>query len=77
MSGCVFTDGVPYGIDAVNCSDIQVTGCIVADSRKIPRAMGAVRFSGKGQRNGVALNNFLGKIEIAPEAGVKSHENIN
>jgi polygalacturonase len=77
VSGCVFTDGVPYGIDALNCSDIQVTGCIVADSREISRARGAVRFSGKGQRNGVALNNFPGKIEIAPDAGVKLHENIN
>ncbi|MFP6872411.1 MAG: right-handed parallel beta-helix repeat-containing protein [Verrucomicrobiales bacterium] len=76
VSGCVFTDGVPYGIDAGNCSDIQVTGCIVADSRKAPRTRGAVRFSGTGQRNGVALNNLPGKIEITPEAGVKLHENI-
>ena len=77
VSGCVFTDGVPYGIDALNCSDIQVTGCIVTEGREMPRARGAVRFSGKGQRNGVALNNLPGKIEISPDAGVKLHENID
>ncbi len=77
VSGCVFTDGVPYGIDAGNCSDIQVTGCVVAESRKAARARGAVRFSGQGKRNGLALNNFRGKIEVSPEAGVKLHENTD
>lgn len=76
ISGCIFSDGVPYGIDAKDCSDVRVTGCTLSDSRLEPKAKGAIRFSGNGKRNGVTMNNLLGKIDIAPSAGVDLHENI-
>ncbi|MCH2059258.1 MAG: right-handed parallel beta-helix repeat-containing protein [Verrucomicrobiales bacterium] len=74
VSGCVFADGVPYGVDAENCSDVRITGCIISGESK---ARGALRFHGNGKRNGVASNNLLGSIEISPQAGVSLHENIN
>jgi polygalacturonase len=77
ITGCVLTDGVPYGIDAADCSDVRVTGCIITDKRKVQRSRGALSFTGKGKRNGVASNNLSGKINISPEVEVKLNENIN
>jgi polygalacturonase len=77
ITGCVLTDGVPYGIGAADCSDVRVTGCIITDNRKVQRSRGSLSFTGKGKRNGVASNNLSGKINISPEVEVKLHENIN
>ena len=77
ITGCVLTDGVPYGIDAADCSDLRVTGSIITDKRKVQKSRGALNFTGKGKRNGVASNNLSGKINISPEVEVKLHENIN
>tara|TARA_B100000686_G_C16747291_1_gene950263 strand:+ start:619 stop:1974 length:1356 start_codon:yes stop_codon:yes gene_type:complete len=77
ITGCVLTDGVPYGIDATDCDDLRVTGCIITDNRKVKKSKGSLNFTGKGKRNGVASSNLSGKINISPEAEVKLHENIN
>ena len=77
ITGCVLTDGAPYGIDAADCSDVRVTGCIITDKRKVQKSRGALSFTGKGKRNGVSSNNLSGKINISPEVEVKLHENIN
>ncbi len=72
VSGCVLTGGAPYGVDAQDCVDLSITGCTVAegDDRPEPRAKGALRFTGKGSGNQLALNTLRGGVEIGEEAGV-------
>ncbi|MGI9242997.1 MAG: right-handed parallel beta-helix repeat-containing protein [Verrucomicrobiales bacterium] len=70
VSGCSLSDGVPYGIDARASSQVVITGCTIAETREPPRASGALRFSGRGDGNQVALNSIAGNTEIAPESGV-------
>ena len=77
VTGCVFADGVPFGVDAANCSDIRITGCIISGEQNTRQPVGALRFRGRGKRNGIASNNLLGNIDISPEAGVSFNENIN
>jgi len=77
ITGCVLTDGAPYGIDATDCNDVRVTGCIITDNRKVKKSRGSLSFTGKGKRNGVASSNLSGRINISSGSEVKLHENIN
>ena len=63
VTGCQFPDGVPYGIDARDCSGVQVASCTVAELRSEKRAGGSIRFGGKGLGNRIALCN----LDRAPE----------
>ena len=60
VTGCAFSDGVPYAIDADACDQVLVTGCTIAETREPARASGALRFGGSGSGNRVALNAITG-----------------
>lgn len=72
VTGCVFSDGAPYGIDANHCKDVLITSCTIAETRQEARAAGALRFGGEGERNRIALNAISGETEIGKQAGVEA-----
>lgn len=51
VTGSQFSGGVPFGIDAENCSQVQISACSVTDSRSTPAAKGSIRFRGEGRDN--------------------------
>ncbi|MFT7513510.1 MAG: hypothetical protein ACI9QL_002723 [Candidatus Omnitrophota bacterium] len=71
LSGCLLLDGVPYGLDAVDCRQVLVSGCTIAETRSVPAAKGAVRFAGKGEGNVQSANILEGAVVLGPDAGVK------
>ncbi len=80
VSGCQLIDGVPSGLDAVDCSDVSVAGCTIHDSRPEPMSQHAVRFSGKGTGNLLAMNS-IGRsvgapLDLADSAGVTVQGNL-
>ena len=56
VSGCQFLGGVPYGVDARECSQTNISGCTFADWRVEKRTQGAIRFEGEGHTNLVTGN---------------------
>lgn len=74
VAGCNFSDGVPYGIDAVDCRDVLVTGCTIADTRETPRAKAAIRFNGKGSGNLIASCALRGEVSAEPSAGLSQNQ---
>jgi hypothetical protein len=71
VNGCQFLDGVPYGIDVVRSSWVNIAGCTVADTRKARKAKGAIRFAGKGENNQLAANLVDIDADIGVNSGVK------
>ncbi|YCM42735.1 right-handed parallel beta-helix repeat-containing protein [Verrucomicrobiaceae bacterium 227] len=69
VSGCTFTNGVPYGIDAQDCRDVLVTGCTIAETRKIPASKATIRFHGTGEGNLATSCALRGEINASPTAG--------
>ena len=57
ISGSQFVNGAPYGIDAVSSSHVSITGCTVHDTREELKSKHAIRFSGAGRGNLVAMNS--------------------
>ena len=80
VSGCQLLDGVPMGVDAVNCSHCNLTGNTIHDTRSALRSQHAIRFGGSGQGNLVGLNTIGPALEdaldISDSAGVRLHENL-
>ncbi|MFT6179042.1 MAG: hypothetical protein ACJAQT_001585 [Akkermansiaceae bacterium] len=74
VTGCNFSDGVPYGIDALNCRDVLVTGCTIADTRKTPRAKAAIRFTGTGSGNLIASCALHGEVSVESSAGLSQDQ---
>ena len=70
VNGCNFSDGVPYGIDALDCDGVLVTGCTIADTRETPRAEASIRFKGKGSGNLIASCSLRGDVSAEPTAGL-------
>ncbi len=70
VSGSQFIDGVPCGIDVSNTSYVSVTGSTIHDSRETQKSKHAIRFTGPGQGNLVALNSigFSGTDAIFADA---------
>jgi hypothetical protein len=64
-------DGAPYGVDVSHSSDVRITDCMITEQRKTKVAQGAVRFTGKGERNHLRSNSLLGTVEIDAAANVK------
>lgn len=56
VSGCQFLGGVPYGIDASECSWTNISNCTLANPREKEMAKGAIKMSGKGGGNMIAGN---------------------
>ena len=63
ITGCQFLDGVPHGIDAQDCRQLNISSCTIVDSRKIKKTQGAIRFRGAGQANLIALNTIGNEVE--------------
>ena len=57
VSGCQMLDGVPCGIDVANSSHVSVTGCTIHDTRENQKSQHAIRFTGGGEGNLVAMNS--------------------
>jgi polygalacturonase len=70
VSGCNFSNGVPCGIDALDCRDVVVTGCTIADTRGTPRAKAAIRFQGEGSGNLIASCSLRGEVSSESTAGL-------
>ena len=80
ITGCQMTDGVPFGIDVLDGSHLNVTGCTVMDVRSDRRMRAAVRFAGEGRSNLLA-DNTLGQgtetvYDVSDSAGVTSANNL-
>ena len=58
VSGCQLLDAAPCGVDAKDCSDVSITGCTIHDTRKQKQSRHAVRFTGVGRGNLVAMNTI-------------------
>jgi hypothetical protein len=70
VTGCTFTNGVPYGIDARDCRDVLITGCTIAETRKIPASTAAIHFQGTGEGNVASSCALRGEISASPTAGL-------
>ena len=80
VSGSQFTDGVPYGLDVVDSSDVSVTGCSIHEIRGARKAKHAVRFAGAGRGNLLAMNTIGSPEEtalsISDSADVRVEANV-
>ena len=80
VSGCQLIDGVPCGIDAADCSHVNITGCTIHDTRQPSKSHHAVRFTGQGRGNLVGLNSIGGTSQSAlaleDTAGVTAEANV-
>ena len=65
ISGCQFLNGVPCGIDAVDCSHVSITGCTIHDTRQQPVSSHAIRFTGAGTGNLIAMNSIAPALASA------------
>lgn len=70
VNGCNFSNGVPYGIDALDCHDVVVTGCTIADTRENPQEKASIHFQGSGSGNLIASCSLRGKVSADPAAGL-------
>ncbi|HIE95972.1 MAG TPA: hypothetical protein EYQ63_02920 [Fuerstia sp.] len=79
ISGSQLIDGVPCGLDAVDCSNVNVNGCSIHETRTARKSKHAVRFSGKGQGNLLAMNSISPtaqeSLSIAESTGVRVEGN--
>ena len=68
VSGSQFTNGAPASIAARDCSHVTVTSCSLHDVREKPKAVNAVKFTGKGGGHLVAMNS-IGPTSGPPISG--------
>lgn len=80
VHGCQFLGGVPYGIDARDCSQTNISSCTIADGRPETKTKGALRFQGQGSGNLVAGNLIARDVPepvlVTGEAGVTFKDNV-
>jgi hypothetical protein len=66
---------VPCGLDAVDCSNVNVNGCSIHETRSAKKSQHAVRFAGTGQGNLLAMNvispTTQDTLSIAESSGVR------
>ena len=79
ISGSQLIDGVPCGLDAVDCSHVNVNGCSIHETRSTKKSQHAVRFAGKGRGNLLAMNSIgpatQETISVAESSGVRVEGN--
>ena len=80
ISGCQLTDGVPCGIDATECSHVNITGNTIHDSRSAAKSRHAIRFQGPGVGNLIGLNSLATAggtpLSLDEESGVRTEANV-
>jgi hypothetical protein len=69
-------DGAPWGLDAVNSSEINVTGSTLAGDLAGQRGRGAIRFRGEGKKNHISACRIKGKIELEEVSQVAMVNNV-
>lgn len=74
VTGCTFTDGAPYGVDAKDCRNVLISGCTVAETRESKKATAPISFSGNGSGNQVSSCSLDGNIKSAATSGLKGEE---
>ena len=78
VSGCQFLGGVPYGVDARDCSQTNISGCTIADWREEKKTKGAIRFRGDGGAN-LVIGNIISPDVPRPvlvDPGVTVKDNL-
>ena len=64
-------DGAPWGLDAVDCLEVNVNGCTFGGDLIRHRGEGSIRFSGKGEKNLISACQIDGAMKLDENAGVK------
>ena len=73
VQGVQLLDGAPWGLDAVDCREVNVNGCtfggdLIANK---DRGEGSIHFRGNGEKNLVSACQIDGKMKLEQSAGVK------
>ena len=80
VTGCQMLDGVPYGLDVVDSSQINVSGCTIMEKRKGKFMQAAVRWANVGKENMLSHNTLgsglRGRTMIDPKSGVLDKDNL-
>lgn len=80
VSGSQFLNGTPCGIDAADCSQLSIVGNTVHDARQPLRSQHAIRVSGAGQANLLAMNTIGAATDrplaVDASAGVTEQGNV-
>ncbi|MBG89112.1 MAG: hypothetical protein CMO80_19745 [Verrucomicrobiales bacterium] len=76
VQGCQLIDGAPWGIDAENCREINVSGCTFGGELLKDRGEGAVRFKGIGEKNLISGCTIVGKLDLNEAANVTLANNV-
>lgn len=80
ISGSQMLDGVPCGVDVKDSSHISVTGCTIHDTRENRKSQHAIRFTGTGQGNLVAMNSVgpttSKALAFDDQSNVRSEANV-
>ena len=71
VQGVQFLDGAPWGLDAVDCREVNVNGCTFGGDLIRNRGEGAIRFDGKGEKNLISACQIDGAMKLDENAGVK------
>ena len=69
-------DGAPWGLDAVNSSEINITGSTLAGDLIGQRGRGAIRFRGVGEKNQVSSCRIKGGVELEEASQVAMVNNV-
>ncbi|WP_166826390.1 right-handed parallel beta-helix repeat-containing protein [Thalassoroseus pseudoceratinae] len=78
VNGCQLLDGVPLGVDAVDCQQISILNCTIADTRAEVLSNHAVRFRGEGRNNrisGCRVHSREQEIVADKQAGLTTGDN--
>lgn len=76
VQGCQLIDGAPWGLDALRCSEVNVTGCIFGGDLVAKRGEGSIRFRGAGRNNLVSSCTIEGQTELDPASDVSMSNSI-
>ncbi len=71
VHGVQLLDGAPWGLDAVDCREVNVNGCTFGGDLIRNRGEGAIRFDGKGEKNLISACQIDGAMKLDENAGVK------
>ena len=70
VQGVQLIDGAPFGLDAEDCREVNISGCTVAGDLVKQRGEGAIRFRGKGAKNLISACQIDGATKLDGKAGV-------
>ena len=73
VQGVQLLDAAPWGLDAVDCREVNVNGCTFGGDliNHENRGEGSIRFSGNGEKNLISACQIDGAMKLDENAGVK------